>query len=247
MTNLPKTESIAGSQKGAATGTAVTQTTAAPALSPSRALRSREFQIPKPDVSTAALEARVVKAVGSHDRDFVNGILSQLIAAGELGRKTDDLEVNFLLSVIEGMEPRDIVDAMLAAQMALVHVQIIQLARHLNRVVHLPERELVVSAFTKMTRTFAMQVEARLRHRTGGRNLMVGHVSVTDQSIVANVTNLPSEAARDNAATSAPLLVEGEPKPVTTTAHVEPASPRYKGERVKRRRKLQNSRTVQDK
>ena len=77
MTNFPKTESIAGCQKGAATGTAVTQTTAAPALSPSRALRSREFQIPKPDASTAALEARVVKAVGSHDRDFVNGILSQ--------------------------------------------------------------------------------------------------------------------------------------------------------------------------
>ena len=135
--------------------------------------------------------------------------------------------------------------------MALVHVQIIQLARHLNRVVHLPERELVVSAFTQSTTRQAhvrdASRRARLRHRTGGRNLMVGHVSVTDQSIVANVTTLPSEAARDNAATSAPLLVEAEPKPVTTTAHVERASPRYKGERVKRRRKLQNSRTVQDK
>ena len=69
---------------------------------------SRQLEIPKPDMSTKVLEARLINAVGSRDPDFLRAMLRQLIDAGELGRETDDREVNFLLSVIEGIQPRDV-------------------------------------------------------------------------------------------------------------------------------------------
>jgi len=99
------------SQARGATSNSLEQTTATPALLPERPMPSRQLDIPKPDVSTKALEARLVNAVGSRDPDFLRGMLRQLIAAGELGRETDDREVNFLFSVIEGIKPRDVVRA----------------------------------------------------------------------------------------------------------------------------------------
>jgi hypothetical protein len=195
-----------------ATSRDLEQTAAKPALLPERP-RLQRLEIPKPDVSTAALEARLVNAVKSRDPDFFRGMLHQLIAAGELGHESDDLEVNFLLSVIEGIEPRDIVDAMLAAQMSLVHVQVVRFARRLNRVVSSEDRDNVANTFNKLTRTFATQVEALTRYRTGGgRNFTVGHVSVSEggRAIVGNVTQGQHGAASDEAAPSPPLLVDAK-------------------------------------
>jgi hypothetical protein len=175
-----KLKSEPTSQARVATSNSLEQTVAKPALLPERP-RTRQLKIPKPDMSTAALEARLVKAVGSRDPDFLRGMLRQLIVAGELGRETDDHEVNFLLSVIEGVEPRDIVEAMLAAQMGMVHVQAVSFARRLNRFLDYAEREDVASTFNKLTRTFAAQMKALTRYRTGGGpNVTVGHVSVSE-------------------------------------------------------------------
>jgi len=108
-------------------------------------------------MSTTALEARLVKAVGSRDPDFLRGMLRQLIAAGELGHETDDYEVNFLLSVVEGVEPRDVAEAMLAAQMAMVHVASVRLARRFNRVTDIAQQDSAANAFNKLMRTFTTQ------------------------------------------------------------------------------------------
>lgn len=192
------------------------QKPATPPLLPERP-RSRQLKIPKPDMSTAALESRLVKAVGSRDPDFLRGLLSQLIAAGELGRETDDYEVNFLLSVVEGVEPRDVAEAMLAAQMAMVHVASVRLARRFNRSVGIPQEESVGNAFNKLMRTFTAQMEALTRYRTGGgQNVTVGHVSVSEggQAIVGNVTQGQHEAALDNAAPSQTLLVDAKAVPM---------------------------------
>jgi hypothetical protein len=203
MTNPLRRGSVPGSLE---------QKPVTPALLPERP-RSRQLNIPKPDMSTAALESRLVKAVGSRDPDFLRGLLSQLIAAGELGRETDDYEVNFLLSVVEGVEPRDVAEAMLAAQMAMVHVASVRLARRFNRSVGIPQEESVGNAFNKLMRTFTTQMEALTRYRTGGgQNVTVGHVSV--KAIVGNVTQGQHEAALDNAAPSQTLLVDAKAVPM---------------------------------
>jgi len=49
--------------------------------------------------------------------------------AGSTGPKFKERELNFLLSVVKGAKPRESVEAMLAAQMAAVHIATMTLAR----------------------------------------------------------------------------------------------------------------------
>jgi len=60
----------------------------------------------------------LLKAVGTSDDDFLAGLLKQLINAGSQGPNADESGTNFMLAVVKGVEPRDQVEAMLAAQMA---------------------------------------------------------------------------------------------------------------------------------
>ena len=73
-----------------------------------------------------------------------------------------------MLAVIKGIEPRDQVEAMLAAQMAAVHMASMKLARRLSHTETIPQQDSASNAFNKLTRTFATQMEALKRYRSGG-------------------------------------------------------------------------------
>src|SRR5262249_4166400 len=151
-------------------------------------------------------KALVMEALASaEDWDFVDGILKQLGNASAQGQDIDECRLNFMLSVIKGIEPRDQLEAMLAAQMAAVHVTTMAFAR---------VAAVNISAFNKLTRTFAMQIEALKRYRSGAeQKVTLQHVSVAEggQAIVGNVTQAPRKngrvkAAQDKAATPPPFL-----------------------------------------
>jgi len=138
--------------------------------------------------------ALLMDALATADEDFLNGIVDQIASASAHGQ---DIErgLNFMLSVIKGIEPRDQLEAMLAAQMAAVHVATMTFARDLA-----PAN---TSAFNKLTRTFAMQMEALKRYRSGAeQKVTLQHVSVAEggQAIVGNVTQAPRENGREKAA-----------------------------------------------
>ena len=138
--------------------------------------------------------ALLMDALATADEDFLNGIVDQIASASAHGH---DIErgLNFMLSVIKGIEPRDQLEAMLAAQMAAVHVATMTFARDLAPV--------NISAFNKLTRTFAMQMEALKRYRSGAeQKVTLQHVSVAEggQAIVGNVTQAPRENGREKAA-----------------------------------------------
>jgi hypothetical protein len=138
--------------------------------------------------------ALVMDAIASADEDFLNGIKYQLANASAHGQDIDERELNFMLSVIKGIEPRDQLEAMLAAQMAAVHVATMTFARDLAPV--------NISAFNKLTRTFAMQMEALRRYRSGAeQEVTLQHVSVAEggQAIIGNVTHTPREKGQDKA------------------------------------------------
>ena len=100
-----------------------------------------------------------------------------------------------MLAVIKGIEPRDQIEAMLAAQMAAVHNASMTFARRLAHVDNIPQQDSAERAFNKLARTFAAQVEALKRYRSGGEQKMtVQHVHVAEggQAIVGNV-NAPAE------------------------------------------------------
>src|ERR1700757_4622280 len=106
------------------------------------------------------------------------------------GRTVDERLLNFMLSLVKGVKPTDQVEAMLAAQMAAVHMATMMLARQLAQVKTLPQQDSAERAFNKLARTFAAQVEALKRYRTGGeQKVTVEHVTVNEggQAIVGNV------------------------------------------------------------
>jgi hypothetical protein len=133
----------------------------------------------------------LANALGTGDKDFTNGLIRQLINAGTKGQDIDCSGPNFMLSVIQGIGPKDEVEAMLAAQMAAVHMATMTFARRLAHVENLPQQDSAERAFNKLARTFAVQIEALKRYRTGGeQKVTVQHVTVNDggQAIVGAVS-----------------------------------------------------------
>jgi hypothetical protein len=150
-------------------------------------------------------QALLMEAIGTAEPDFLDGLLGQLANAGTKGRVVDEHGLNFMLAVVKGVEPRDQVEAMLAAQMAAVHNATMTFARRLNHVDNIPQQDSAVCAFTKLARTFATQVEALKRYRTGGeQKVTVEHVTVNagGQAIVGSVTHGGRGSLRNQAASS---------------------------------------------
>lgn len=145
-----------------------------------------------PDLGLGAI--LLTQALGTTDGDFADGLISQLVSVGIKGQDySDDRGPNFLLAVIKGIAPRDEVESMLAAQMAAVHMATMTFARRLAHVENVPQQDSASSAFNKLMRTFAMQVEALKRYRGGGeQKVTVHHVHVNEggKAIVGAVSQV---------------------------------------------------------
>jgi hypothetical protein len=142
---------------------------------------------PDPNTGWFTLE----NAFGTTSNEFTEGILSQLINAGTHGQDLDGKAPNFMLSVIHGIGPRDEAECMLAAQMAAVHMATMTFARRLAHVDNIAQQDSAQNAFNKLARTFAVQMEALKRYRTGGeQRVTVQHVTVNEggQAIVGTVS-----------------------------------------------------------
>jgi hypothetical protein len=129
-------------------------------------------------------------ALGTSRSDFMDGLIGQLTNASSRDATADERGLNFMLAMVNGVEPRDQIEAMLAAQMAAVHNATMTFARRLNHVDNIPQQDSAERAFNKLARTFAAQVEALKRYRTGGQQkVTVEHVTVNagGQAIVGNV------------------------------------------------------------
>ena len=145
-------------------------------------------------------QALLMEAIGTADLDFADGLIRQLADAERRGDKVEERALNFMLAMIKGIEPRDQIEAMLAAQMAAVHNATMTFARRLNYVDNIPQQDSAERAFNKLARTFVAQVEALKRYRTGGQQkVTVEHVTVNagGQAIVGSVQIL-GEGLRRN-------------------------------------------------
>jgi hypothetical protein len=93
---------------------------------------------------------------------------SQLANASSQGQQADESGINFLLSGVKGAKPKDQFEAMLSAQMAAIHRATITFAWRLAQVETIPQQDSAERALNKLARTYAMQMEALKRCRTGG-------------------------------------------------------------------------------
>ena len=132
----------------------------------------------------------LMEATGTTDVKFLHGLIGQLVNAGSKNGKPVEDDVNFVLAVVKGVEPRDQFEAMLAAQMAAVHIQTMASARKLANAKYLPQQDSAERGFNKLARTYTMEMDALKRYRTGGQQkVTVEHVTVNEggQAIVGNV------------------------------------------------------------
>lgn len=113
-------------------------------------------------------------------------VLSRAEAGGT--NETED-ERLFMLSVVNDIGPRDAVERMLAVQMAATHVALIRAGGRMATCTLLNQLEAHTTAYTKLARTFAAQVEALRKHRSKGQKVTVEHVHVHagGQAIVGHV------------------------------------------------------------
>jgi hypothetical protein len=182
-------------------------------------LKGEQVQTISPDHPDEAVgHALLMEALGTADHDFGLGLLRQLANAGSQGKQIDEGGLNFMLSVVKGIKPNDQLEAMLAAQMAAIHVATLTFARRLAHVETLQQQDSAERALNKLARTYATQMEALKRYRTGGeQKVTVQHVSVSEggQAIVGNVTQAARETAPEKPANSTPALTDAQ-KPAMT-------------------------------
>ena len=161
--------------------------------------------------------ALLADALGTADNDFVQGMLRQLANAVLRGGKVGEAELNFLISVIKDLKPRDQFEAMLAAQMAVTHEAAMTFARRLGNADNIPQQDSAINGFTKLTRTFAGQLEALKRYRASGeQKVTVQHVNVGEggQAIVGHVTTQTAPAlAPEHSPARPPALSPSRERP----------------------------------
>lgn len=132
----------------------------------------------------------LMDALGVSDLVVSQGLLWQVADVSRSGADLKAHEVDFMLSVIRGISPRDDIEALLAAQMAAIHNATMTAVRRLAQVEDIAQQDSASTMVTKLARTFAMQVEALKKHRsTGEQTIKVQHVTVNDggQAIVGTV------------------------------------------------------------
>jgi hypothetical protein len=156
----------------------------------------------------------LMEAIGTADYDFFFGLLQQLSNSSSRGGKVDERLLNFMLSVVKGIKPRDQIEIMLAAQMAAIHEAIMTFTKRLAHVETIAQQDSAERALNKLARTFSTQMEALQRYRTDGeQKVLVQQVSVSEggQAIVGNVTH--TQRAIDQEPTKEPPLVARDARP----------------------------------
>lgn len=129
-----------------------------------------------------------LEAFGTKSERFAEVVA---LGLGGLSNDTKNLEApNAAIAMMAEIGPRDGLEAMLASQMAAVHIATMKCAGHLMMATNLKQQDAHERAVNKLARTFAAQVEALRKHRTGGeQKVTVEHVTVNDggQAIVGEV------------------------------------------------------------
>ena len=160
---------------------------------------------------------RLADAFGTRSLEFVNAMLKGVgmatedhTASMDFGPGSpDQLAFNAALAVIDGVRPKDEVEAMLAGHMAVCNVVLLELvartrgaiAGHLYQGSGLKRLDVLGNLTAKFMRTYTLQVEALARkRRKGEQTVTVKHVHVHagGQAVVGNVTHRSGRGVTKN-------------------------------------------------
>ena len=169
---------------------------------------SGEPQITVEEPKGQLYEAQMLEALGTPDSDLQMRLLDQVIHTFEgtvsNGVFDNDKVVaayNSTMAVLTGIQPQDEIEAMLAVQMIGVHNMAMDYMGKATRTDRVDFMGTYMNGATKSLRTFAAQMEALKKYRTGGQQKMiVEHVHVNEggQAIVGNVNQGGGGKSKNN-------------------------------------------------
>ena len=157
-------------------------------LTPPGMLPTIALDHPDQRVGTALL----MEAIGTDDPDFLRGLVEQLVDASAQCNQTSESGVNFMLSVIKSIQPRDPFETMLAAQLVGVHMACMRDVRGLRHGEATGARGSARRRPNGLIRDFVMLMDALKRHRSGCEpQVFAKNASAQDRelAIVSNVTH----------------------------------------------------------
>ena len=160
---------------------------------------------------------RLADVFGTRSMQFVSAMLKGVGTATEDHSASNDygpgspdqLAFNAALAVIDGVRPKDEIEAMLAAHMALTNIALLELvartrgaiAGHLYQGNGIQRLDVLGNLTTKFMRTYTMQVEALARKRRRGEQIVTVkhvHVHAGGQAVVGNVTHRGGRGVKKN-------------------------------------------------
>jgi hypothetical protein len=154
------------------------------------------IELQDPDDPLGAV--KMSEALGTADTDLMSHLLDQIIQIFKGTASTDGIDneavtaaANKAMGILNGIQPKDELEGMLAAQMIGVHNMAMRtMGSAMLGGQTFEGKKSNVNYATKMLRTFLAQMEALKRYRTGGQQKMiVEHVHVNEggQAIVGTV------------------------------------------------------------
>jgi len=128
---------------------------------------------------------------GVTDTDLKVMLSSQLVMSYTNSAEALALFQNGILAMHNGIEPKDTIESLLAAQMVAVHNMAMEFSKRAMLSGQHPDAvNANVNRVTKLMRTFTAQVETLKKYRTGGKQtIQVQHVNVNEggQAVVGNI------------------------------------------------------------
>lgn len=132
--------------------------------------------------------SKIAVALGAGDVRLADHLLREIAVTTANGAVINEKNIDYALSIVEGIKPKDAIETLLATQMAGVHMAAMKSLRYLRDSQTLEAQEAAGNMANKMMRTFAVQVEALKKHRSSGEQIIkVQHVTVNGgQAVVSN-------------------------------------------------------------
>ena len=188
-------------------------------------VKDGDKEVVSPDATDrTAWRAELAEALASENVDFCAGIISRIAKATYAGNQSDEVAMNFVLSVVADGKPRDGLESMTLTQIGIFHLVVMDAARQYFHATTTSERHIAQNDLNKAARTFSTLILALKNQRTGATPTVTvqQNVSVSDggQAIVGNVTQAPGGMA--SAADPAPVTINGTALPLNDDQKEEP-------------------------
>ena len=148
--------------------------------------------ISAPHTDEAGQHYQMLDTFGTASNDFASVAFSQMLEAmRDRDGSPTQIGMNAALAIVDGLEPDNEVEALLAVQMAATHGLAMTLLGRSRRAETTTQVQVHGGLAVKLLRTFTLQAEALARlRRGGGQTVRVEHVHVHagGQAIVGSVT-----------------------------------------------------------